>query len=445
LSTRSNETRKGEFRDSSLGFKVYYFSFIVAGFLLFAFLIRDFPLHRFPEVLLFALIIVVADTAQITLPRGGASIYASSPLDLAAIVLLGPPAAVLVEAIASFFSEVIIQRRAAVKYAFNVPLLIMTMGAAAVVYWAFPASWTSVESPRFLVPLGACSVVYYLVNTVSISVIVALRGRKNVLHIWKHNYLWTFFHIFAFIPIGAIVALVYTAFGMWTLTLFIIPIYLARYTFKLYVEMKEAHINTVAALTSAIDASDPYTHGHSYRVSRYALRLGRALGLSARDLEILEYGALLHDIGKIAIEHEILLKKERLSDQEFLSLKQHPTIGADIVENLKFLREAAVLVRYHHEQPNGRGYPEGLKGDDVPLGARVILVSDAFDAMTSDRPYRKGLAVERVVEQFEKYRGEQFDREIADVLLDLIARGEFPLIVENDPTTAIYESLQERL
>jgi len=257
--------------------------------------------------------------------------------------------------------------------------------------------------------------------------------------------MWTFFHIFAFIPIGAIIALVYTAFGKWTLLLFLVPVFLARYSFKLYIEMKEAHINTVAALTSAIDANDPYTHGHSYRVSRYALRVGRALGLPARDLEILEYGALLHDIGKIAIKHDILLKKERLTDQEFLSLKQHPTVGADIVENLKFLREAAVLVRYHHEQPNGRGYPEGLRGNDIPLGARIILVCDAFDAMTSDRPYRKGLPVETVVAQLEKFRGEQFDNEIAGVALDLIKRGEFPVIVENDPTTAIYESLQERL
>ncbi len=436
---------KGGFEDSSLGFRLYYFGFIVLGFLFFAFLVRDFPLPRFPEVLLFAFMIVLADTAQITLPRGGASIYASSPLDLAAIVLLGPSAAVLVEAIASFFSEVVVQRRAAFKYAFNVPLLIMTIGAAGLTYWAFPERWTSTDTPRFLVPLAACAVVYYLVNTISISMVIALRGKKSAFHIWKQNYMWTFLHVFAFIPLGAIIALVYKSYGSWTLLLFLVPIFLARYTFKLYVEMKEAHINTVAALTSAIDASDPYTHGHSYRVSRYALRVGRALGLPARDLEILEYGALLHDIGKIAIRHEILLKKERLSDQEFLTLKQHPTIGADIVENLKFLREAAVLVRYHHEQPNGRGYPEGLKGDAIPMGARIILVCDAFDAMTSDRPYRKGLPVEHVVEQFEKYRGEQFDEEIAGLVIELVRRGDFTLIVENDPTTAIYESLQERL
>jgi len=436
---------KGEFRESPLAFKVYYFTFIAFGFFFFSYLVRDFPLQRFPDVLLFSFLIVVADSAQITLPRGGASIYASSPFDLAAIVLLGPAAAVLVEAIASFFTEVVVQRRAAVKYAFNVPLLITTVGAAGVAYWSFPQEWIRLDSPRFLVPLTVASVVYYLVNTISVSLVIALRATKGFFHIWKQNYMWTFFHIFAFIPIGAIIALVYTAYGKWTLLLFLVPVFLARYSFKLYIEMKEAHINTVAALTSAIDANDPYTHGHSYRVSRYALRVGRALGLPARDLEILEYGALLHDIGKIAIKHDILLKKERLTDQEFLSLKQHPTVGADIVENLKFLREAAVLVRYHHEQPNGRGYPEGLKGRDIPLGARIILVCDAFDAMTSDRPYRKGLPVEQVTAQIEKFRGEQFDAEIAGVVLDLVRRGEFTLIIENDPTTAIYESLQERL
>lgn len=436
---------KGEFRESPLAFKVYYFTFIALGFLLFAYLVRAFPLQRFPEVLLFSFLIVVADSAQITLPRGGASIYASSPFDLAAIVLLGPAAAVLVEAIASFFTEVVVQRREAMKYAFNVPLLIATVGVAGVTYWSFPETWRSLDSPRFLLPLTAAAIVYYLVNTTSVSLVIALRAAKSVFHIWKQNYMWTFFHIFAFIPIGAIIALVYTAYGKWTLLLFMVPVFLARYSFKLYVEMKEAHINTVAALTSAIDANDPYTHGHSYRVSRYALRVGRALGLPARDLEILEYGALLHDIGKIAIKHDILLKKERLTDQEFMSLKQHPTVGADIVENLKFLREAAVLVRYHHEQPNGRGYPAGLKGHDIPLGARILLVCDAFDAMTSDRPYRKGLPVEQVTAQIEKFRGEQFDDEIASIVLDLIRRGDFALIVENDPTTAIYESLQERL
>jgi putative nucleotidyltransferase with HDIG domain len=321
----------------------------------------------------------------------------------------------------------------------------MTVGISGLVYQSFGSSWTSLETPRFLVPLFVCGVVYYAVNTFSISTIIALSDFKNPLRIWKQNYMWNFFHILAFLPVAAIIALVYTSSGMWTIALFVVPLFLARYTFQLYIEMKEAHINTVSALTSALDANDPYTHGHSYRVSRYALRLGRAMGLSSKDIEILEYSALLHDIGKIAIRKEILHKPGKLSDEERRSLSTHPTIGADIVENLKFLKEAAVLVRYHHEQPDGKGYPVGLKGDDIPVGSRILLCADAFDAMTSDRPYRKGLSVERVIDQFRQYKGEQFDLDVANLLINMVNSGEFPLIVESDPTTAIYESLKQRL
>lgn len=433
-------------RNSSAAFKLFYFGYVALGFVFFAILMgRDFPIDHARDILLFITLIIVADTAQISLPRGGASIYASSPIDLAAIVLFGASASAFIEAIAALLSEVFIQRRPPVRILFNVPVLILTVGLAGLAYEAFGPSWTSLNSPRFLLPLLVCGVVYYTINTASISTIIGLSDRKSPLKIWKQNYMWNFFHILAFLPVAAIIALVYLKSGMWTIALFVVPLFLARYTFQLYIDMKEAHINTVAALSSALDANDPYTHGHSYRVSRYALRLGKSMGLSSKDLEILEYSALLHDIGKIAIKKEILHKPGRLSEEEKRSLNAHPTIGADIVENLKFLREAAVLVRYHHEQPDGKGYPEGLRGDDIPVGSRILLCADAFDAMTSDRPYRKGLPVEKVVDQFEQYKGIQFDLDVANLLIEMVAKGEFPLIVEADPTTAIYESLKQRL
>jgi putative nucleotidyltransferase with HDIG domain len=434
-----------ELKNSTASFKFFYLLYIFVGFAFFAFLMRDLPLARAQDLLLFIALIVVADTAQISLPRGGASIYASSPIDLAAILLFGTPATVFIEAVATLLSEVFIQRRSAVRIAFNVPLLIVTVGVAGLAYDAFGPYWTSLDSPRFMVPLFVCGIVYFVVNTASISLVIGLSGKRNPFWIWKQNYMWNVTHILAFLPVAAILALVYVESGWWTISLFIVPLLLARYTFQLYIEMKEAHINTVAALTSALDANDPYTHGHSYRVSRYALLLGRGIGLSSKDLEILEYAGLLHDIGKIAIKKEILHKPGRLTDQEFKTLTSHPTIGADIVENLKFLKEAAVLVRYHHEQPNGKGYPEGLKGDEVPIGSRILLCADAFDAMTSDRPYRKGLPVDKVLEQFEKYKGEQFDLDIGNLLLRMVKSGEFELIVESDPTTAIYESLRDHL
>jgi putative nucleotidyltransferase with HDIG domain len=209
--------------------------------------------------------------------------------------------------------------------------------------------------------------------------------------------------------------------------------------------MREAHINTVAALTSAIDASDPFTHGHSFRVSRYALRIARAMGMSSRDLEMLEYAGLLHDIGKIAIQNEILLKVGPLTEDEWRSLKSHPNIGADIVEQLKFLKEAAEIIRCHHERPDGMGYPRGLRSNEVPIAARILNVVDAFDAMTSDRPYRKALPIERVMEELGTYKGTQFDARVAEILLDLYWKGEFQIIVEADATTEIYNSLIEHV
>jgi HD-GYP domain-containing protein (c-di-GMP phosphodiesterase class II) len=134
-----------------------------------------------------------------------------------------------------------------------------------------------------------------------------------------------------------------------------------------------------------------------------------------------------------------------LTEEEWRSLKSHPNVGADIVDQLKFLREASDVIRSHHERPDGNGYPRGLKGNEVPLASRILNVVDAFDAMTSDRPYRKALPIERVIKELETYKGKQFDEQVATILLDLYWKGEFPLIVEADATTEIYNSLVEHV
>lgn len=425
-------------------FKSYYFLFIAAGVALFVYLVGDLPINRWKDIVLFIFLIIIADSVQITLPRGGASIYASSPIDLAGIVLFGPGVMVVVEAIATIITEGVLQRRPFMKVVFNVPLLVMTVGTAGIVYRAF-GRLGELDSPLFLIPLGAAGVVYYLFNTWAVSLVISLSSSRNPLHIWKQNYMWNFFHILAFLPVGAVIALLYANSGVWTIALFIIPLFLARYSFQLYLDMREAHISTVAALTSAIDASDPFTHGHSFRVSRYALKVARAMGLSSRDMEMLEYAALLHDIGKIAVQNEVLLKAGPLTEEEWRAMRSHPNIGADIVEQLKFLKEAAEIIRCHHERPDGHGYPRGFSGERIPLGAHILNVVDAFDAMTSDRPYRKALPIGRVIEELETYRGTQFHEAVTNVLLDLYWRSEFPIIVEADETTEIYNSLVEHV
>ena len=431
-----------ESEKSRVGFRIFYAFYIIVGFGFLAYFLIDFPTGHWRDIFLFIALVIVADSVQISLPRGGASIYASSPIDIAGIILFGPAVMVVVESISTLITEGLLQRRPLLKVAFNIPLLVMTVGFSGLAFHAF-GGMSSLDSPLFLIPLFIAGFVYYLFNTWSVSLVIALADKRNPLHVWKQNYMWNFFHMLAFLPVGAIIALLYAKSGVWTIALFITPLFLARHSFQLYIDMREAHINTVAALTSAIDASDPFTHGHSFRVSRYALIVARVMGMSSRNLEMLEYAGLLHDIGKIAIQNDILLKVGPLTEEEWQSLRSHPNVGADIVEQLKFLKEAAEIIRAHHERPDGTGYPRGIKGDDVPVGARILNVVDAFDAMTSDRPYRKALPIERVIEEIRVYRGTQFDAEVADIVLRLFESGEFPLIAEIDATTEIYNSLVE--
>jgi putative nucleotidyltransferase with HDIG domain len=351
---------------------------------------------------------------------------------------------VVVEAVSSLFTEGVLQRRSLRKLLFNIPLLSVTVGAAGLTYRLF-GDLTDTGSPVFLIPLLASGIVYYLVNTWSLSLIIAFDSGRKPYHVWMQNYMWYFFHIFAFLPMAAIIALLYQRAGGWTIALFIIPLFLARYSFQLYLDMREKNIETVAALTSAIDASDAFTHGHSFRVSQYATKVAKALGMSSKEIETLEYASLLHDVGKISVSNTVLQKVEPLTDEEWITLRAHPDVGADIVERLKFLKEAAEIIRCHHERPDGTGYPRGLKEDKIPMGANILNVVDAFDAMTSNRPYRDALPAEVVINELRKYRGTQFHAEVADLVLDLYRSGELDSIIGSKATPGIYDSLKETI
>jgi len=195
-------------------------------------------------------------------------------------------------------------------------------------------------------------------------------------------------------------------------------------------------------LATTLEADEPYTHGHSYRVAQYGVTIARAMGMTPAELEMLEYGGLLHDIGKIAITNEIICKPGRLTDEEFSTLAEHPAIGARIVEQIKFMPETVDLVRHHHERVDGKGYPDGLKGDEISLGSSILMVADAFDAMTSDRSYRKALPLDRALAELEKYKGTQFRTDIVDTVISLHQRGEFGIIPDSEVQQVIREIQQ---
>jgi putative nucleotidyltransferase with HDIG domain len=181
-------------------------------------------------------------------------------------------------------------------------------------------------------------------------------------------------------------------------------------------QTEQIYLKTIAALTEAIDAKDMYTAGHSQRVAEISTAIAYELGLTQKEIDTVHYGALLHDIGKIGIPETILNKKGKLSAEEFLAIKKHPVIGTNILKSIDFLDDALMMVRYHHERFDGAGYPDGLKGEDIPFMARIVGIADAWDAMTSDRSYRAALSFGVAVQELAKNAGSQFDPLIVQVL-----------------------------
>jgi len=189
-------------------------------------------------------------------------------------------------------------------------------------------------------------------------------------------------------------------------------------------ELRTAYIQTIRALAEAIDAKDAYTRGHSERVAVYASKIARQMGMRTEMIERIYFAGLLHDVGKIGVPDAIITKPARLDPDEYRQIMQHPEIGAKILEPVEFLRHIVPCVRHHHEWFDGstRGYPDRLAGDQIPLPSRVIVVADTVEAMTSDRPYRKALPLDVVLDELHKYSGSQFDPACSDAMLTLLER-----------------------
>ena len=185
-------------------------------------------------------------------------------------------------------------------------------------------------------------------------------------------------------------------------------------------ELEKAYLDTIEILRYTVEAKDPYTKGHSDRVSEYSVLIGTKMGLDESTLHILKIGGLFHDIGKIGIPDSILLKDTKLSDDEYSQIKNHPAIGVHILGDAQIFKDIIPIVMHHHEKYDGKGYPKGLKGEDIPLVARITAVADTFDAMTSKRTYRDALSLDVVKAEIEKCSGTQFDPKIAKVFLDIL-------------------------
>jgi len=245
------------------------------------------------------------------------------------------------------------------------------------------------------------------------------------------------------VPLGWLMAEIAVQVSQWAVVLFMVPLLLARYSFSKYTEVRELFFGSVSALSQAIDAKDGFTRGHADRVSRIAGAIARELGLPEIEVERIELAGLLHDIGKIGVEDRILMKPSKLDPEETELMRRHPIYGASILEPSAALRPLVPLVRHHHENYDGSGYPEGLQGDSIPFGSRIIIVADAYEAMTSDRIYRKAIGHDRAMDQLNRYKAKQFDPKVVRALDQLLRRRGVAAFEASDLPQINYETLAE--
>ncbi len=279
---------------------------------------------------------------------------------------------------------------------------------------------------QIIIPVLAMALVHYLSNSISVATIVALDLKKNIFAIWRESYLWTSITYFSGASVAALIAINVNSITPAVLGI-IIPVLLILYfTYKTYLDkveesvkhleqLSKLYLSTVETLAMAIDAKDQVTHGHVRRVQVYAKGLAKAMGITDENtLRGIEAAALLHDVGKLAIPEYILNKPGELTPNEFQKMMIHPGVGSDILSSISFPYPVAEYVRHHHERWDGSGYPDRLKGTQIPLGARVLAVADCYEALICDRPYRSGFSREEAMQIISSRAGSHYDAEVVN-------------------------------
>jgi putative nucleotidyltransferase with HDIG domain len=329
----------------------------------------------------------------------------------------------LVSAISAIISEVLEKKTSWYKIIFNASQYTLSVGVAGLTYQYVGGVVGFQNFFKFAFPAVLCALSYCVVNSILFTMVVSLSQETRITTVWRVNIKEMIPSYLAEAPMGFIMAIVYVEVGIIGILLFFLPLLLARRSFELYTKMRKVYLDTIRALAAAIDAKDPYTKGHSERVAETSVALAQELNLSGRETENIEYTALLHDIGKIGIADNILGKTSSLTNKEFDKIKEHTVMGAKIIEPVDFLKNSYKAIYHHHEKYNGKGYPDGIKSEDIPLSARIIAVADAYDAMGSDRPYRKKLSHNKILRELKEQSGKQFDPEVVKALILVLDRG----------------------
>ena len=372
------------------------------------------------DTVLFAVLMTMAAVAQLWPVHLSVKmkITVDDTATFASALLLGPFYAMIIAGsttlIALHFRGV---RQSWYNRGFNAATMALSTGAAATAFVLVAGHGADVVREPWAI--GIAAIAKYLVNSTLVDLVVALQMRRNPLAGWWTLHRRLLPYEAALLVLGALAAIAAQA-QPWTLVLFGVPMAIVLFTVRDSARVREQTKSAILELADLIDLRDPYTHGHSQRVAALAERLARRLRLQYAQVELIRDAARVHDIGKIGTNDLVLLKPGPLTEDEQREMRRHAEIGHRLLSRLPEFWEGAELVLSHHERHDGAGYPRGLKGDELPIEVSVISVSDTYDAMTTDRPYRKGLAWDAVRAELVRQRGRQWREPVVDCFIEMI-------------------------
>ncbi|NMP20991.1 HD domain-containing protein [Sulfobacillus sp. DSM 109850] len=351
--------------------------------------------------------------------RGNGQVSIDLPVILAAGIALGPGAGLWIGAIGSLTWRELSGQIRWPSVLFNRAQFGITAWASVEAFRVLGGSSAHLSIARASGPLLVASIVAFVLNLIFVIMPVALREGRPLAEITRVYFKWMLPSFFVMLPIGYLMAAVYRVSGPWPELIFLLPLIGVRAWMVLVKRLRDMYNHTIRVLLVGLDAKDPYTFGHSMRVGQYGAVLARYMKLPEDVVEQIRHAGMLHDIGKMAIPDNVLNKRGRLTIRETYTIQRHPVLGSSMLTQVQIGGCARDWVLHHHERWDGTGYPDGMVGEEIPLETRIVSIVDAYDAMTSDRPYRKAMSHEAAVAEILEESGTQFDPIVVEQFINL--------------------------
>lgn len=367
----------------------------------------------------FAVASLLASLYAIELIRGNGSVSVQLPVLFAAAIILGPAKGAWIGAFFSITGRELMGKVKWPSILFNRAQYAIIAWVSATLFHVLGGSIAHLTIGRTSFPLAASAFVAFFLNLLLVAIAIALRQDRGLPEVWRVYMKWMVPSFWLMLPIAYLMAAVYHVSGPWPELLFLVPLAGMRWIMSLIKALRNMYNNGVRIILAGLDAKDPYTYGHSMRVGHYAMLLARYMKLPEDVVEQVRHAGMLHDVGKIGTPDHILNKPGRLSSDETLVMQRHPIIGSAMLTQVQLAGCARNWVLHHHERWDGNGYPDNLRGEEIAIEARIVSVVDAYDAMTSDRPYRRAMSHEAALKEIADASGSQFDPFVVEKFIQL--------------------------